>query len=70
MHRLVSSDTNRTPAGTNWFPKGSVAFTAIGAATPNFTTTVSCAVNAIELTSTGIATAATVTAALCLPSAT
>ena len=70
MHKLVSSDANREPVGTNLFPNGSVASTTIVVARPSFTSVVSCAVNATELTSTGLATAGTVRVALCFPTAT
>src|SRR5207244_13523611 len=68
--RLVSSETNRVPEGTNLLPKGSVASTAIAVGTPSFTSVVSCALNAIVLTSTGLAIAGTARVALWLPAVT
>src|SRR5207248_1599624 len=64
-HRLLSSETYRTREGTNLLPNGSVASTRSAVATPSLTAVVSCVANASELTSTGFATAGTVSVVLC-----
>ena len=64
-HRLLSSETYRTREGTNLLPNGSVASTRSAVATPSLTAVVSCVAKARELTSTGLATAGTVSVVLC-----